>query len=232
MRVGLWLGAAALGLRSVCERRAFGRRLVRGSEEDVDAGAALHVPLCASQGRRPAQPPQRRRALGVDVGRRAGQEKRGYTYYTKVAIHNCVPYGSNEYGADAYLLLFRNITAANYPKLDDCQRSEYKRLQDLDAREKAGWLEQPAPGQALRRPQRVLRRALAAHERSVREPVLDRRDHVPEHGGVREGGRRVPGAAEPACWATRSRTARRISLDEAADIFRARLAAPDAGPQA
>ncbi len=69
------------------------------------------------------------------------QEQNGYTYYTKVAIHNCVPYGSDEFGANPYLLLFRNLAAVNYRKLDECQRTEYKRLQDLDAREKAGWLE-------------------------------------------------------------------------------------------
>ncbi|MEJ0038363.1 MAG: hypothetical protein WDO68_20160 [Gammaproteobacteria bacterium] len=46
------------------------------------------------------------------------QEKLGYVYYTKVVIHNCVPYGSNEYGPAPYLLLFRNLTAANYQKLD------------------------------------------------------------------------------------------------------------------
>jgi len=68
-------------------------------------------------------------------------EKQGYVYYTKVAIHNCVPYGSDEFGAAPYLLLFRNITAANHAKLDECQRGEYKRLQDLDAREKQGWLD-------------------------------------------------------------------------------------------
>jgi adenosine deaminase CECR1 len=68
------------------------------------------------------------------------QEKRGYTYYTKVAIRNCVPYGSNEFGDRPYLLLFTNVSAVNYGALDECQRSEYKRLQDLDAREKTGWL--------------------------------------------------------------------------------------------
>jgi adenosine deaminase CECR1 len=68
------------------------------------------------------------------------QEKRGYIYYTKVAIRNCAPYGSNEFGGEPYLLLFRNLLAANHAKLDLCQRSEYKRLQDLDEKEKAGWL--------------------------------------------------------------------------------------------
>jgi adenosine deaminase CECR1 len=69
-------------------------------------------------------------------------EKQGYTYYTKVTIRNCVPYGENEYGAATpYLMLFVNITAAKHAKLDECQRSEYKRLQDLDAKEKQGWLD-------------------------------------------------------------------------------------------
>jgi len=68
------------------------------------------------------------------------QESRGYTYYTKVAIHNCVPYGSNEYGNTPYLLLFVNLLEVNWKKLDECQRGEYKRLQDLDAKEKEGWL--------------------------------------------------------------------------------------------
>jgi adenosine deaminase CECR1 len=81
------------------------------------------------------------------------QEARGYTYYTKVTLRNCVPHGSNEFGSEPYLLLFRNLSAANYRKLDECQRSEYKRLQDLDAREKAAWLsslwlDQPHEGRA------------------------------------------------------------------------------------
>ena len=68
-------------------------------------------------------------------------EKQGYTYYTKVAIHNCEPYGTDEFGPAPYLLLFRNITAAGYEKLNECERSEFKRLQDLDATEKQGWLD-------------------------------------------------------------------------------------------
>ncbi len=73
------------------------------------------------------------------------QEKRGYVNYTKVAIHNCVPYGGNEYGRAPYMLLFRNLLAANYAKLNDCQKSEYKRLQDLDARGEGRLAQQPAP---------------------------------------------------------------------------------------
>ena len=68
------------------------------------------------------------------------QEARGYIYYAKVRIQNCVDYGSNEFGPAPYLLLFKNLQAFRYQKLDACQQSEYKRLQDLDAREKAAWL--------------------------------------------------------------------------------------------
>lgn len=68
------------------------------------------------------------------------QEQRGYTYYTKVRIDNCKEYGTDEFGFQRYLQLFKNIGAVNYQKLGDCEKGEYKRLQDLDAREKAAWL--------------------------------------------------------------------------------------------
>lgn len=68
------------------------------------------------------------------------EERRGYTYYTKVRIQNCRDYGTNEFGATPYLLLFLNIQGADYDKLSACERSEYKRLQDLDERERAAWL--------------------------------------------------------------------------------------------
>jgi adenosine deaminase CECR1 len=68
------------------------------------------------------------------------QEPRGYTYYAKVRINNCKEYGTNEFSFQPYLLLFKNIGAGNYQKLGDCEKSEYKRLQDLDAREREAWL--------------------------------------------------------------------------------------------
>jgi adenosine deaminase CECR1 len=68
------------------------------------------------------------------------QEQHGYTYYSKVRINNCKEYGTNEFGFQPYLLLFKNIGAGNYQQLSDCEKSEYKRLQDLDAREKEAWL--------------------------------------------------------------------------------------------
>ena len=68
------------------------------------------------------------------------QQARGYTYYTKVRIGNCVDYGTNEYGPNPYLLLFKNLQGSDYEKLDACQKSEYKRLQDLNEHEHAAWL--------------------------------------------------------------------------------------------
>ncbi|RLA31769.1 MAG: adenosine deaminase [Gammaproteobacteria bacterium] len=69
------------------------------------------------------------------------QKERGYQYYTKVRIENCVDYGSNEYGGLAYFLMFRNILSNQYENLSDCQKQEYKALEDLSDKEKAGWLE-------------------------------------------------------------------------------------------
>lgn len=68
------------------------------------------------------------------------QASRGYVYYTRVRIENCAPYGNNEFGGAKALLLFKNIQSPTYAKLGACAKSEFKRLQDLDAREKQAWL--------------------------------------------------------------------------------------------
>lgn len=68
------------------------------------------------------------------------EQARGYLWYTRVKVMNCVAYGNNEFGPAKELLLFKNLLAFNYEKLDACGKSEFKRLQDLDARERDGWL--------------------------------------------------------------------------------------------
>jgi adenosine deaminase CECR1 len=68
------------------------------------------------------------------------QQDKGYLYYTKVRIENCAGYGTDEYGRNPYLLLFKNLQGSDYEKLDSCQKSEYKRLQDLNEPERAAWL--------------------------------------------------------------------------------------------
>lgn len=69
------------------------------------------------------------------------QKQYGYHFYTKVKINNCRPYGSNEFGRRPYLLLFNNLLESTYNTLPDCEKAEYKRLEELDAEEKAGWLD-------------------------------------------------------------------------------------------
>lgn len=69
------------------------------------------------------------------------QRERGYEYYTKVRIENCVPYGGNAFGGDRYYLMFRNIAAVDHKQLSDCEKNEYKLLQDLNDEEKAGWMD-------------------------------------------------------------------------------------------
>ncbi|MGH8445485.1 MAG: adenosine deaminase, partial [Solimonas sp.] len=70
------------------------------------------------------------------------QEARGYVYYTKVRINNCIEYGSrNEYGGSPYYLMFRTLQQSSYDQLDACEKTEYKPLKSLDAREKQGWLD-------------------------------------------------------------------------------------------
>ncbi len=68
------------------------------------------------------------------------QQARGYTYYTRVRVANCAPYGHNEFGGGKALLLFKNLQGSHYQQLDACQQSEFKRLQDLDPREKLAWM--------------------------------------------------------------------------------------------
>ena len=68
-------------------------------------------------------------------------EQRGYVYYTRVRLMNCAPYGHDEFGASKALLLFKDIQASKFEALDACGQSEFKRLRDLDAREKQAWLD-------------------------------------------------------------------------------------------
>jgi adenosine deaminase CECR1 len=69
------------------------------------------------------------------------QKEYGYHFYTKVKINNCRPYGNNEFGRRPYLMLFNNLLESSYNTLPDCEKAEYKRLEELDEAEKAGWLD-------------------------------------------------------------------------------------------
>jgi adenosine deaminase CECR1 len=69
------------------------------------------------------------------------QQKNGYVYWTRVRVPNCAAYGVNDFSPDRETLLFRNLQDSRYRQLSDCERSGFKRLQDLDARERAAWLD-------------------------------------------------------------------------------------------
>jgi adenosine deaminase CECR1 len=68
------------------------------------------------------------------------QKQHGYEFYTKVRINNCRELGNNEFGRRPYLMLFNNLMASTYAQLPECEKAEYKRLEDLDETEKAAWV--------------------------------------------------------------------------------------------
>ena len=65
----------------------------------------------------------------------------GYQYYTRVRINNCAGYGRDNFGPAPYLLYFRNLQGSSYAALSDCEKGEYKKIEALDAREKAAWFD-------------------------------------------------------------------------------------------
>jgi adenosine deaminase CECR1 len=68
------------------------------------------------------------------------QKEHGYRYYTKVKINNCRDFSNNEFARRPYLMLFNTLMESTYNQLPECEKAEYKRLEDLDEKEKAGWL--------------------------------------------------------------------------------------------
>jgi adenosine deaminase CECR1 len=68
------------------------------------------------------------------------QKKNGYEYFTKTKINNCKAYGTNQFGYRPYLLMFHNLQKSSYQKLSECERSEYKKLGDLNSIEKEAWM--------------------------------------------------------------------------------------------
>jgi len=116
---------------------------------------------------------------------------------------------------------------ANYQKLDECQRSEYKRLQDLDAREKAGWLN----SLRLDQPYEGRNEFFGAHWQRLgdlfvnpywtAETMYQNMEAFAKEGVVYlELQSPLSGYQKP--------DGTPVTLDEAADIFRNRLAAADA----
>lgn len=79
------------------------------------------------------------------------QAERGYHYYTKVHINNCLPLDTHTPPYRPYYLLYRNITELEYQQLDECKQSEYKPLAELNLEEQNAWqnslkLDKPSEG--------------------------------------------------------------------------------------
>ena len=69
------------------------------------------------------------------------QKQYGYEFYTKVRINNCRDFSDNNFGRRPYLMLFNNLMKSTYDQLPECEKSEYKRLEDLDKKEQAAWVD-------------------------------------------------------------------------------------------
>ncbi len=65
-------------------------------------------------------------------------EDQGYTYYAKTKINNC-RFGSNEFGPNAYLLMFRTLQQSMVDALPECEQGEYTALKDLTAEQLQAW---------------------------------------------------------------------------------------------
>ncbi|MFN3237434.1 MAG: adenosine deaminase [Pseudomonadales bacterium] len=65
----------------------------------------------------------------------------GYEYYTKVKINNCPPFGKPAFNGPApYHLLFVTLQKSSWEMLSECEQAEFLPLADLNAEQKAGWL--------------------------------------------------------------------------------------------
>ena len=65
------------------------------------------------------------------------EQDNGYAYYTKVRIEICREFADID---ASYVLMFRNIEAAEFDSLNSCEQSEYARLEDLTPEQRDGWL--------------------------------------------------------------------------------------------
>jgi len=79
-------------------------------------------------------------------------ETDGYIYYVKTQINNC-RFSANEYGRNAYLLMFRTVQESMLGAMSDCERSEYTPLKELTPDQLTHWqnsqrLDKPHEGRA------------------------------------------------------------------------------------
>lgn len=63
----------------------------------------------------------------------------GYRYYTQLFASSCQGEDAKEYASIGNFLAFRNIQHSHYEQLDECEKSQYKLVNDLTPAEKLGW---------------------------------------------------------------------------------------------
>jgi adenosine deaminase CECR1 len=64
----------------------------------------------------------------------------GYRYYTRTVINLCNGYGTNEFNSAPQSLMFRTIQHSNYNTLSECEKSEYRLMNELNLEQKTAWL--------------------------------------------------------------------------------------------
>ncbi len=68
-------------------------------------------------------------------------KEKGYNYYTKVKLNNCVAQGWNSFGPRPYQLMFQTIVAAEWKNLSGCEREEFFPISDLSASQQKAFLD-------------------------------------------------------------------------------------------
>lgn len=68
------------------------------------------------------------------------EQNGGYHYYTRTIIKHCKGYGTDEFDSAPQSLLFRNIQHSNYIVLSECEKSEYRQMNELNLEQKTAWL--------------------------------------------------------------------------------------------
>ena len=158
--------------RCCSPRQRAARALVRGSEGHRHPGAAVSIPLCDAEGRRSAQSPHRRGALGMVLGCGHGRGE--------ARLHLLHPRAHRELRA----LRAQRVRPGQGPAAVQEHPSQHLRearcVRQIRVQaaagsrcaRKTGLARQHAPRSALRRTQRVLRGHLGPHQRpAARIPI-------------------------------------------------------------
>ncbi|WGL15182.1 adenosine deaminase [Microbulbifer bruguierae] len=151
----------------------------------------------------------------------------GYEYYTRVRINNCVGYGQDMFGLAPYLMYFRNLQASSYQALSDCEKGEYKKIDALNGREKAAWLDSLRLDKKHEGREEFFQTHWQRLNELGRNPYINAEMLVKNMQAFAREGLTYLETMEGTRFYTRV-DGSTFAPDEVADIFRKRLAEPDA----